>query len=143
MGDIILDNGTVITADDLTTIATEVKKLIAKDSKDPSQYEAVNSLANLTTLPALLQAGPVYTLVRVPVELLKGVDGKEVELRTTSEAMEWRLGDGEWQTLLTLDALREQLTGQLMSYKQVVLTQAEFDALETKDSKTMYYIIEE
>lgn len=143
MGDIILDNGTVITADDLTTIATEVKKLIAKDSKDPSQYEAVNSLANLTTLPALLQAGPVYTLVRVPVELLKGVDGHEVELRTTSEAMEWRLGDGEWQTLLTLDALREQLTGQLMSYKQVVLTQAEFDALETKDSKTMYYIIEE
>ena len=143
MGDIILDNGTVITADDLTTIATEVKKLIAKDSKDPSQYEAVNSLANLTTLPALLQAGPVYTLVRVPVELLKGVDGQEVELRTTSEAMEWRLGDGEWQTLLTLDALREQLTGQLMSYKQVVLTQTEFDALETKDSKTMYYIIEE
>ena len=143
MGDIILDNGTVITADDLTTIATEVKKLIAKDSKDPSQYGAVNSLANLTTLPALLQAGPVYTLVRVPVELLKGVDGQEVELRTTSEAMEWRLGDGEWQTLLTLDALREQLTGQLMSYKQVVLTQAEFDALETKDSKTMYYIIEE
>lgn len=143
MGDIILDNGTVITADDLTTIATEVKKLIAKDSKDPSQYEAVNSLANLTTLPALRQAGPVYTLVRVPVDLLHGMDGKEVELRTTSEAMEWRLGDGEWQTLLTLDALREQLTGQLMSYKQVVLTQAEFDALETKDSKTMYYIIEE
>ena len=143
MADITLSNGTVITAGDLSTIATEVKKLIAKDSKDPSQYEAVNSLANLTTLPALLQAGPVYTLVRVPVELLKGVDGQEVELRTTSEAMEWRLGDGEWQTLLTLDALREQLTGQLMSYKQVVLTQAEFDALETKDSKTMYYIIEE
>ena len=102
MGDIILSNGTTITAEELASIAAEVKKLIAKEAKEPSQYEEVGSLANLTTLPALLQNGSVYKLVRVAVELLKGVDGKEVSLRKTDTALQWQLGDGEWRDLLLL-----------------------------------------
>lgn len=101
-GDIILSNGTTITADELASISSEVKKLIAKEAKDPAQYEEVGSLANLTTLPALLQNGSAYKLVRVAVELLKGVDGKEVSLRKTDTALQWQLGDGEWRDLLLL-----------------------------------------
>ena len=101
-GDIILSNGSTITADELASISSEVKKLIAKEAKDPAQYEEVGSLANLTTLPALLQNGSAYKLVRVAVELLKGVDGKEVSLRKTDTALQWQLGDGEWQDLLLL-----------------------------------------
>ena len=102
MGDIILSNGSTITAEELASIAAEVKKLIAKEAKDPSQYEEVGSLANLTTLPALLQNGSAYKLVRVAVELLRGLDGKEVSLRKTDTALQWQLGDGEWQDLLLL-----------------------------------------
>ena len=101
-GDIILSNGSTITADELASIATEVKKLIAKEAKDPSQYEEVGSLANLSTLPALLQNGSDYKLVRVAVELLRGLDGKEVSLRKTDTALQWQLGDSEWQDLLLL-----------------------------------------
>ena len=101
-GDIILSNGSTITADELASISSEVKKLIAKEAKDPAQYEEVGSLANLTTLPALLQNGSAYKLVRVAVELLKGVNGKEVSLRKTDTALQWQLGDGEWQDLLLL-----------------------------------------
>ena len=101
-GDIILSNGSTITAEELASIAAEVKKLIAKEAKDPSQYEEVGSLANLTTLPALLRNGSAYKLVRVAVELLKGMDGKEVSLRKTATALQWQLGDGEWRDLLLL-----------------------------------------
>lgn len=141
--DISLSDGSVLTADDLQLIADEVKKLIAKGSKDPSQYEAVSTLENLTTLPALRQAGPIFSLVRVPVALLKGQDAKTVELRATSEALEWRQEGGDWQTLLTLDALRDLLTDQMMGYKQVILTQEEYDALDAKDAKTFYFIVED
>ena len=102
MGDIILSNGSTITAEELASIADEVKSLIAKEAKEPSQYEEVGTLANLTTLPALKQDGSVYKLVRVAVELLKGMDGKEVSLRKTDTALQWQLGDGEWQDLLLL-----------------------------------------
>lgn len=102
MGDIILSNGSTITAEELASIAAEVKKLIAKEAKDPSQYEEVGSLANLTTLPALLRNGSAYKLVRVAVELLRGLDGKEVSLRKTDTALQWQLGDGEWKDLLLL-----------------------------------------
>ena len=70
-GDVTLSNGTVITASEVAEIASEVKALLAKESKEPSQYEQVQSLANLTTLPALLQNGSAYKLVRVAVDLLK------------------------------------------------------------------------
>ena len=105
-GDIILSNGTTITASEVAEIASEVKKLIAKEAKEPSQYEEVGSLANLTTLPALLQNGSVYKLVRVAVELLKGMDGKEVSLRKTETSLQWQLGDQGWNDLLQLSEIK-------------------------------------
>lgn len=105
-GDIILSNGSTITASEVAEIAAEVKKLIAKEAKEPSQYEEVGTLANLTTLPALKQDGSVYKLVRVAVELLKGMDGKEVSLRKTDTALQWRLGDQGWIDLLQLSEIK-------------------------------------
>lgn len=101
-GDIILSNGTVITASELSEIAGEVKKLIAKDAKEPSQYEQVQSLANLTTLPALLQNGLEFKLVRVAVELLNPV------LQKTDLAIQWRRGDtGQFVDLITIAEIQE------------------------------------
>ena len=96
-GDIILSNGTTITAAELAEIAGEVKKLIAKEAKEPSQYEEVNSLANLTTLPALLQNGLEFKLVRVAVQLLNPV------LQKTDLAIQWKRGDtGQFVDLITI-----------------------------------------
>ena len=96
-GDIILSNGTTITAAELAEIAGEVKKLIAKEAKKPSQYEEVNSLANLTTLPALLQNGLEFKLVRVAVQLLNPV------LQKTDLAIQWKRGDtGQFVDLITI-----------------------------------------
>ena len=108
MADITLSNGTVITEAELATIASAVKQLIAKESKDPSQYEEVTSLAGLTTLPALLQSGSSFRLVRAAVELLKGADAKEIQLRLSETAIQWR-HDGEetWQDLITVAKLQE------------------------------------
>ena len=90
MADITLSNGTVISEAELATIASAVKQLIAKESKEPSQYEEVTSLAGLTTLPALLQSGSSFRLVRAAVELLKGADAKEIQLRLSETAIQWR-----------------------------------------------------
>ena len=108
MADITLSNGTVITEAELATIASAVKQLIAKESKEPSQYEEVTSLAGLTTLPALLQSGSSFRLVRAAVELLKGADAKEIQLRLSETAIQWR-HDGEetWQDLITVAEIQE------------------------------------
>ena len=108
MADITLSNGTVITEAELSTIASAVKQLIAKESKEPSQYEEVTSLAGLTTLPALLQSGSSFRLVRAAVELLKGADAKEIQLRLSETAIQWR-HDGEetWQDLITVAEIQE------------------------------------
>lgn len=96
-GDVILSNGTTITAAELAEIAGEVKQLIAKESKEPSQYEEVQSLANLTTLPALLQNGLEFKLVRVAVQLLNPV------LQKTASAIQWKRGDtGQFVDLITI-----------------------------------------
>lgn len=96
-GDVILSNGTTITAAELAEIAGEVKKLIAKEAKEPSQYEEVQSLANLTTLPALLQNGLEFKLVRVAVQLLNPV------LQKTDLAIQWKRGDtGQFVDLITI-----------------------------------------
>lgn len=105
-GGIILGDGTAITEAEIEQIAAAVKDILAKESKDPAQYELVNSLANLTTLPALLQNGSVYRLVRVAVDLLKGLDGrdgKEISLRKTDTAIQWQLGSDGWIDLIQLD----------------------------------------
>ena len=113
MADVTLHNGTVITEAELATIASAVKQLIAKESKEPSQYEEVTSLDNLTTLPALLGGGSSYRLVRASIELLKGADGKEVSLRSTASNIEWKLGDGEWVPLIAISTIRGESWYQL------------------------------
>lgn len=108
MADITLSNGTVITEAELATIASAVKQLIAKESKEPSQYEEVTSLAGLTTLPALLQSGSSFRLVRAAVELLKGADAKEIQLRLSETAIQWRRdGEETWQDLITVAEIQE------------------------------------
>lgn len=97
MSDITLTDGTIITEAELATIASAVKQLIAKESKDPNQYEQVGSLANLTTLPALLQNGLEFKLVRVAVQLLNPV------LQKTDLAIQWKRGDtGQFVDLITI-----------------------------------------
>ena len=39
---------------------------------------------------------------------LEGTDGQEVELRVTSDAIQWRLGNGAWLHLISLDSLKGQ-----------------------------------
>lgn len=104
-GDIIIPNNTV-TPELMQKIATEVQKLIAAGAKEPSQYEEVKSLANLTSLPALMQTGSAYRLVRVAVEILKGLDGKDVELQVSGGYIQWRKAGEAWNNLVSIESLK-------------------------------------
>lgn len=106
-GDIILSDGTTITPEDLQKIAAETKKLLAAESKELSQYEEVSSLSNLTSLPGIFQSGSTMKLVRVALSVLKGIDGKTVELSASSTAIQWRyVGESEWNTLIDIALLK-------------------------------------
>lgn len=73
-GDIIIP-GNTITPEILDQIASEVQNRLASTSKDPGQYEEVNSLTGITSIPVFQQSGADYKLVRVLVSLLKGNAG--------------------------------------------------------------------
>ena len=106
-GDIILSNGTTITAAEIQQIAAEVKKELAAESKELSQFEEVTSLANVSSLPGIQQSGATMKLVRVALSILKGLDGKNVELSASSTAIQWRnVGDSTWNTLVELSLLK-------------------------------------
>ena len=106
-GDIILSNGTTITAAEIQQIAAEVKKELAAESKELSQFEEVTSLANVSSLPGIQQSGATMKLVRVALEVLKGVDGKNIELTASQTAIQWRnVGDSTWNTLVDLSLLK-------------------------------------
>lgn len=106
-GDIILSNGTTITAAEIQQIAAEVKKSLAAESKELSQFEEVTSLANVSSLPGIQQSGATLKLVRVALEVLKGVDGKNIELTASQTAIQWRnVGDSTWNTLVDLSLLK-------------------------------------
>lgn len=106
-GDIILSGGTTITAAEIQQIAAEVKKELAAESKELSQFEEVTSLANVSSLPGIQQSGATMKLVRVALEVLKGVDGKDVELTASSTAIQWRyVGESAWKTLVELSLLK-------------------------------------
>lgn len=106
-GDIILSDGTTITPEDLQKIAAETKKILAAESKELSQYEEVSSLSNLTSLPGIFQSGSTMKLVRVALSVLKGIDGKTVELSASSTAIQWRyVGESEWNTLIDIALLK-------------------------------------
>lgn len=98
-GDIIIPDNT-ITPELLDKIAAEVQNRLSSTSKDPGQYEEVDSLTGITSIPVFQQSGSTYKLVRVLLSILKGVDGKEVHLQSTETHLQWRWTDGMWNNLI-------------------------------------------
>ena len=86
-GDIILSDGTTITPEDLQKIAAAVEDLIASTAKDPGQYEEVDSLVGISSLPTFQQSGNTFKTVRATIKALQGVDGKtpQFKIGTVSE----------------------------------------------------------
>lgn len=106
-GDIILPDGTVIPVSAQQQIAAAVKEMIAAESKDLTQYEEVNSIDNVSSLPGLKISGSAATLVRVALSVLKGVDGKTPEITADGTAIKWRYqGASDWNTLVQLSLLK-------------------------------------
>ena len=106
-GDIILPDGTVIPVSAQQQIAAAVKEMIAAESKDLTQYEEVDSIDNVSSLPGLKISGSAATLVRVALSVLKGVDGKTPEITADGTAIKWRYqGESEWNTLVQLSLLK-------------------------------------
>lgn len=86
-GDTILPDGTTITPEDLQKIAAAVEDLIASTAKDPGQYEEVDSLVGISSLPTFQQSGNTFKTVRATIKALQGVDGKtpQFKIGTVSE----------------------------------------------------------
>ena len=86
-GDIILSDGTTIAPEDLQKIAAAVEDLIASTAKDPGQYEEVDSLVGISSLPTFQQSGNTFKTVRATIKALQGVDGKtpQFKIGTVSE----------------------------------------------------------
>lgn len=86
-GDIILSDGTTITPEDLQKIAAAVEDFIASTAKDPGQYEEVDSLVGISSLPTFQQSGNTFKTVRATIKALQGVDGKtpQFKIGTVSE----------------------------------------------------------
>lgn len=87
-GDIIIPNNT-ITPEILERISSEVKNSIASTSKDPDQYEEVNSLAGITSIPVFQQSGSNYKLVRVLLSILKGNAGVTPDITLRVNTIEY------------------------------------------------------
>lgn len=106
-GDIILPDGTVIPVSAQQQIAAAVKEMIAAESKDLTQYEEVSSINDVSSLPGLKVSGSAATLVRVALNVLKGVDGKTPEITADATAIKWRYtGESSWKTLVQLSLLK-------------------------------------
>lgn len=106
-GDIILPDGTVIPVSAQQQIAAAVKEMLAAESKDLTQYEEVSSIDNVSSLPGLRVSGSAATLVRVALDVLKGVDGKTPEITADGTAIKWRYqGALDWNTLVQLSLLK-------------------------------------
>ncbi len=107
-GDIIFEDGTIVTPNDMEKLMQPLVALISSTQKDVGQYEEVKSLQGVSSLPVFQQAGNVYKLVRVAVELLKGVDGREIYLQVNADRtyIQWRWTDGVWQNLYKIEDLR-------------------------------------
>lgn len=106
-GDLILSSGTVITAAEIQQIAAEVKKELAAESKELAEFEEVSSLTGVSSLPGIQQSGTSMKLVRVAMSVLKGVDGRDIELSASQTAIQWRyVGTTEWFTLVDISLLK-------------------------------------
>lgn len=107
-GDLILSDGKTMTPEDLQKIAVYVTELINTNAKDPGQWELAGSLEGVTSLPVFQVIGATYKLVRVAVETLRGVDGREVELMVNQDKtyIQWRYTDDMWNNLIAIADLK-------------------------------------
>lgn len=103
VGDLILSSGFTLTPEDLRVIAAESKKILAEESKDLSQYKEIDSISSVSSLPGI---SAQKELVRVPMAILKGLDGREIELASSSTVIQWRyVGNTGWNVLVELSLL--------------------------------------
>lgn len=102
-----MENGGTVTASDIQQIAAAVKSQLASESKDLSQYENVETLSGVSSLPGFMESGATKKLVRVALSVLKGVDGKTPEITSDGQAIKWRYtGETQWNTLVQLSLLK-------------------------------------
>ena len=136
-GDLILSD-VILTPEDVQLVAQAVKPIIASESKEPNEFEEVQSLADLTSLPALSQQGGVFKLVRFSMQLLKGLDGKSVELQRSEIAIQWKYtGDPTWLDLVQLtdiqgpkgDAVELRATSTAIEWKYVTEEDTQYRTL--------------
>ena len=88
-GDLIIPDNT-ITPEILDQITAEVQNRLSQSAKDPADWEEINTLTGVSSLPVFQQSGNVYKLVRVALSILQGVDGDDgktpvIEIGTVTE----------------------------------------------------------
>lgn len=106
-GDIITSKGYIFTPEDIAMFTSPIQERIATTAKDPGEFELVESLQGISSLPVFFQSGASYRLVRVAVSILRGVDGREVHLQVSEAGyIQWRWSDGMWQNLIALADLK-------------------------------------
>lgn len=88
---------------DLDKLSLEITNRLDATAKDPGQYEIAESLNGVTSLPVFRQSGQSYQLVRVLLEALKGMDGKNIQLRIAAGGdLQWAAeGSEAWTRLYT------------------------------------------
>lgn len=107
-GDITTSQGYIFSEADVQLFVPSVLQKIQTTQKDPGQYSLVSSLDGISSLPCFHLSGSVYELVRVAVSVLKGTDGKQVELQVNSDNtyLQWRYAGGSWTNLLALSTIK-------------------------------------
>lgn len=92
--------GINLSPEDLDKLSNEITNRLHTTAKDPGQYEVAQSLSGISSIPVFQQSGSSYKLVRVLLETLKGVDGKSVKLRISSDKLQWaNEGSEAWSDL--------------------------------------------
>ena len=103
-GDIIFEDGTIITPADLEKLIPLITNALGATAKDPSEYPILERLDDLTSLPVFDAA---YNLGRVSILRLKGVNGKNAILRVQGDMLQWSLeGTDIWNDLYSKSELK-------------------------------------
>ena len=103
-GDIIFEDGTIITPADLEKLIPLITNALGSTAKDPSEYPILERLDDLTSLPVFDAA---YNLGRVSILRLKGVNGKNAILRVQGDMLQWSLeGTDIWNDLYSKSELK-------------------------------------
>lgn len=135
-------NGVTFTPEDIGQIADAVVAIIQTTAKDPSQYEVVDTVEGVTSLPVFKQSGNAFTLVRVLTSLLKGADGKQIELQANETHLQWRLlGAISWIDLLPISVLQEPAKDAIELYGADIaeLKAVKFDAVDKDDEGLWFF----